>query len=62
MKQLLTYINEAEGSKIIDAMKNALKEELNAWYGYVIVQTVKILKNSMKILLKMNQKIMLIGL
>lgn len=22
---------------IIDAMKNALKEELNAWYGYVIV-------------------------
>ena len=38
MKQLLTYINEAEGSKIIDAMKNALKEELNAWYGYVIVK------------------------
>ncbi len=38
MKQLLTYINETEGSKIIDAMKNALKEELNAWYGYVIVK------------------------
>ena len=38
MKKLLTYINEAEGSKIIDAMKNALKEELNAWYGYVIVK------------------------
>ena len=38
MKQLLTYINEAEGSKIIDAMKNALKEELNAWYGYLIVK------------------------
>ena len=38
MKQVLTYINEAEGSKIIDAMKNALKEELNAWYGYVIVK------------------------
>ena len=38
MKQLLTYINEAESSKIIDAMKNALKEELNAWYGYVIVK------------------------
>ena len=38
MKQLLTYINEAEGSKIIEAMKNALKEELNAWYGYVIVK------------------------
>jgi len=38
MKQLLTYINEAEGSKIIDAMKNALKEELNAWYGYMIVK------------------------
>ena len=38
MKQLLTYINEAEGSKIIDAMKNALKEELNTWYGYVIVK------------------------
>ena len=38
MKQLLTYINEAEGSKIIDAMKNALKEELNAWYGYIIVK------------------------
>lgn len=38
MKQLLTYINEAEGSKIIDAMKNALKEELNAWYGYVIIK------------------------
>ena len=26
MKQLLTYINEAEGSKIINAMKNALKD------------------------------------
>ena len=38
MKKLLTYINEAEGSKIIDAMKTALKEELNAWYGYVIVK------------------------
>ena len=38
MKELLTFINEEEGSKIIDAMKNALKEELNAWYGYVIVK------------------------
>lgn len=38
MKQLLTYINEAEGSKIIDAMKNALKEEFNAWYTYIIVK------------------------
>ena len=38
MKELLTFINEEEGSKIIDAMKNALKEELNAWYGYIIVK------------------------
>ena len=38
MKELLTFINEEEGSKIIDAMKNALKEELNAWYSYIIVK------------------------
>ena len=37
MKQLLNFINEAESS-IVNAMKNALKEELNAWYGYVIVK------------------------
>ena len=39
MKNLTTFVNEASGStQIIDAMKNALKEELNAWYGYVIVK------------------------
>ena len=38
MKKLLTFVNEADGSKIIDALKNALKEEFNAWYGYVIVK------------------------
>ena len=38
MKNLITYISESESSNIIDAMKNALKEELNAWYGYVIVK------------------------
>ncbi len=37
MKQLLNFINEAESS-IINEMKNALKEELNAWYGYMIVK------------------------
>ena len=39
MKNLTTFVNEASSSpQIIDAMKNALKEELNAWYGYVIVK------------------------
>lgn len=39
MKNFTTFVNESSGStQIIDAMKNALKEELNAWYGYVIVK------------------------
>ena len=37
MKHLLNFINEAESS-IVNEMKNALKEELNAWYGYMIVK------------------------
>jgi bacterioferritin len=37
MKNLESYINES-ASIVIDLMKNALKEELNAWYGYMIVK------------------------
>ena len=37
MKNLESFIFESS-SQIIDEMKNALKEELNAWYGYVIVK------------------------
>ena len=38
MKKLTSFgINEAS-SEIIDKMKNALKEEFNAWYGYIIVK------------------------
>ena len=37
MKNLEFYINEAN-KDIIGLMKNALKEEFNAWYGYVIVK------------------------
>ena len=39
MKKLSFAINEAsESNEIIDAMKNALKEEFLAWYGYVIIK------------------------
>lgn len=40
MKRLseITYINEASEKTIIDLMLNALKEEFNAWYGYLIVK------------------------
>ena len=37
MKNLELYINEAN-KDIIGLMKNALKEEFNAWYGYLIVK------------------------
>ena len=37
MKNLESFIFESS-SQIIGEMKNALKEELNAWYGYVIVK------------------------
>jgi len=37
MKTFNQKINEASND-IIDLMKNALKEELNAWYGYIIVK------------------------
>ena len=38
MKNLTSFgINEAS-SEIIDKMKNALREEFNAWYGYIIVK------------------------
>lgn len=37
MKTLHQKINEAS-SNIIELMKNALKEELGAWYGYMIVR------------------------
>ena len=32
------YIDKQVLSKIIDLLKNALKEEFNAWYGYLIVK------------------------
>ena len=38
MKKLTFTINEAANNEIIDALKNALKEEFIAWYGYVIVK------------------------
>ncbi len=38
MKTISKRINEAAESNIIDAMKNALKEEFNAWYEYLIVK------------------------
>jgi len=39
MKNLNQIVNEvANNTEIIVAMKNALKEELNAWYGYMIVK------------------------
>lgn len=39
MKSIKDIINEAaEKNKIIDLMLNALKEEFNAWYGYLIVK------------------------
>ena len=40
MKSINDIITEASSNnqQIIDAMKNALKEELNAWYGYMIVK------------------------
>lgn len=39
MKNLNDIIKEAsQDQPIIDAMKNALKEEFNAWYGYIIVK------------------------
>ena len=40
MKSISSIIYEVtvENQEIIDAMKNALKEELNAWYGYMIVK------------------------
>lgn len=38
MKKLTFTINEASNNEIIDALKNALKEEFIAWYGYVIVK------------------------
>jgi len=37
MKNLDIYIYEAN-KDIVGLMKNALKEEFNAWYGYVIVK------------------------
>jgi len=38
MKRISKIINEASNDKIINAMKNALIEEFNAWYGYLIVK------------------------
>lgn len=39
MKNLTDIINKtSQNQLIIDAMKNALKEEFNAWYGYIIVK------------------------
>ena len=38
MKKLTLTINEASNNEIIDALKNALKEEFIAWYGYIIVK------------------------
>ena len=47
MKSLKNMINEAYAEKyiapeilqqIIDLLKNALKEEFNAWYGYLVVK------------------------
>jgi len=38
MKSINEIINESSNYKIINLMKNALKEEFNAWYGYIIVK------------------------
>ena len=38
MKSLTSFVINEASSEIIDKMKNALKEELNAWYGYIIVK------------------------
>ena len=41
MKNYTQYINEAEAANsnaIVIELKNALMEELNAWYGYIIVK------------------------
>lgn len=47
MKNIKEYISEAYADSylgkdtcdnIVDALKNALKEEFNAWYGYIIVR------------------------
>ena len=47
MKQFTTKINEAYSDLyldqdlkkvIVEELKNALKEELNAWYGYIIIK------------------------
>lgn len=39
MKKLTASINEAtKETNIVDALKNALKEEFLAWYGYTIVK------------------------
>jgi len=39
MKSVYNIINEASNeNSIIEALKNALKEEINAWYGYIIVK------------------------
>ena len=38
MKSMTKIINEASNVKIVEALKNALKEEFNAWYGYIVVK------------------------
>lgn len=39
MKSIKDIVNEAGNrDKIVDLMLNALKEEFNAWYGYLIVK------------------------
>ena len=37
MKNLTSFVINEASSEIIDKMKNALKEEFNAWYDYIIV-------------------------
>ena len=38
MRSLTSFVINEASSEIIDKMKNALREEFNAWYGYIIVK------------------------
>ena len=38
MKSFTSFVINEASSEIIDKMKNALREEFNAWYGYIIVK------------------------
>ena len=38
MRSLTSFVINEASSEIIDKMKNALKEEFNAWYDYIIVK------------------------